>query len=392
MPEKADVFARLIELERQNAELSAVNQMLLKRVTELNFLHEMLTGLIKSYDLEATIEAILDMAMQITNSEAGFVMLGSSGCRSFRIITARGDFEPSLVEYLQGNGELLRAGNPARVLVLAHGNAAFKPLEERDPSLRSMMAVSLQVDGRVIGVLVLMHRHQGRDTHGIDYGQSHCAAVLAFAGQAALILDHTRLKIEYGRREAYLKTIAALTSAIDAKDTYTRHHSRNVASYAVALGEELGLSSEELAHIHYGASLHDIGKIGIPEAILNKPDRLTPGEFQIIKDHPAIGANILAPIDFLGEALKVVRHHHERYDGSGYPDGLKGESIPFAARVVGIADAWDAMTSQRAYRRALTVDEALRELQEGAGGQFDPAMVQVFARVFKNKPVLTGCD
>lgn len=385
-----DAFSRIIELERQNTDLLAVNRVLQNRVKELNFLHEVLTGLIKNYNLEGTIEAILDMAIKITDSEAGYVMLESGDCSSLEIISARGESDLSLREYLQSNTVIFQMCVSSEVVVLTHGDPAFKPLQEKDSLLRSLMAVPLVVESHVIGILLLMHRHQGQDDHRIEYTENHRSTVMAFAGQAALILDNTRLKIEYGRKDIYLKTITALTSAIDAKDTYTRNHSRNVARYAVALGEGLGLSSGELMNIHYGAILHDIGKIGVPEVILNKPGRLDPEEFQIIKAHPAIGANILAPIDFLGEALNIVRYHHERYDGSGYPDGLKGESIPYAARVVGIADAWDAMTSHRAYRRALGMEAAIRELQEGAGGQFDPVMVNIFAEIVFGFPRADG--
>lgn len=179
-------------------------------------------------------------------------------------------------------------------------------------------------------------------------------------------------------KEAYLKTITALTSAIDAKDTYTRNHSKNVARYAVSLGKSLGLSEKELSSIRYGAVLHDIGKIGIPDVILNKPGQLSEDEYKIIMGHPSIGASILAPIDFLQDSRDIVQHHHERYDGGGYPFGLKGESIPFAARVVGIADSWDAMTSDRSYRHALRREKAVLQLEEGSGSQFDPVMVKTF--------------
>lgn len=392
VPGAADVFSRIIELQRENNELLAANRMLHERVKQFELLQEVFNDLIKTYDLDGTIKSILDMAIKITYSEAGLVMLGNNGLGSFKVISALGEFDRSIREYLQNNTGFFSMCASSQQVVLTHGDPAFKPLHALDSSLRSLIAVPLRTERRVIGVLVLMHRHQGRDNHRIEYNENQRSTVVAFAGQAALILDNTRLKIEYGRRDLYLKTITALTSAIDAKDTYTRNHSRNVARYAVVLGERLGLSSEELLNINYGAILHDIGKIGIPEVILNKPGRLGTDEFQLIKTHPTIGVNILAPIDFLGEAIDVVRHHHERYDGNGYPYGLKGESIPYAARIVGIADAWDAMTSHRSYRHALTVEAAVRELQDGSGGQFDPVMVNVFIDIITINPELTGAD
>ncbi|OPY62332.1 MAG: Cyclic di-GMP phosphodiesterase response regulator RpfG [Pelotomaculum sp. PtaU1.Bin065] len=381
----ADANLSVIKLKRQNKALFSLNRMLQKRVRELSFLHEVLTGLIYNYNLEGTIEAILDMAIKITDSEAGYVLLESGKCGSLQIISARGEADSALREYLQNNTVIFQMCASAPAVVLTHGDAAFKPLQDRDSLLRSLMAVPLVVESRAIGILLLMHRHRGRDDHRIEYTRNQRSTVMAFAGQAALILDNTRLKIEYGRRDLYLKTITALTAAIDAKDAYTRNHSRNVARYAVALGEGLGLSAEELLNIHYGAILHDIGKIGVPEVILNKPGRLAPEEFQTIRAHPAIGAGILAPMDFLGEALNIVRYHHERYDGNGYPAGLKGESIPYAARIVGIADAWDAMTSHRAYRRALSPETAILEIRQGTGGQFDPVMANIFIKIINKE-------
>ncbi len=386
-PGAADVFSQVAELKRQNAELLAINLILHERIKELDFSQHVFNDLFKNYNLDSTIKSILDMATKITCSEAGLIMLGDNGFRSFKIISALGVFELSLKEYLQNNTSMFLACASSQEMVLTCGDSAFEPLHNLDPSLRSLMAVPLKTESRVIGVIVLMHRHQGRDNHRIDYDENQRSTIMTFAKQAALILDNTRLKIEFGRKELYLKTITALTSAIDAKDRYTRNHSRNVARYAVVLGEKLGLSSEEIMNINYGAILHDIGKIGVPEATLNKPGRLTPHEFELIKTHPTIGVNILAPIDFLEEAMNVVRHHHERYDGSGYPSGLKGESIPYAARIVAIADAWDAMTSHRSYRRALTVEAAIRELQAGSGGQFDPAMVNIFTYIIQKNRI-----
>ncbi|MFZ5642080.1 MAG: HD-GYP domain-containing protein [Bacillota bacterium] len=208
-----------------------------------------------------------------------------------------------------------------------------------------------------------------------DTGES-CRNILTQTSDATI-------KPEY-KNEAYFKTITALTTVIDAKDTYTRSHSKNVARYAVVLGRGLGVSSKELINVYNGAVLHDIGKIGIPDKILNKPGNLTPDEFEVIRNHPAIGAKLLEPINFLTELQSIVVYHHERYDGSGYPHGLKGESIPYTARIVGIADTWDAMTSHRPYRQALKTEEALRELEKGSGSQFDPAMVNTFISLVKN--------
>lgn len=374
---------RILLLEKQNMLLTQKNALLQEKVNEISFLHNVLTNLIKTYDFEGTVEAILDMAIKITHSEVGFVLLGSQGCDNLEVIATSGELVPAVRHHLQNKSCAFKLCFLSKVVELKGSCAELKTLQKLDASLRSAIAVPLVTNGHVIGLLVLMHRHQGQDDHRIEYSESDRNSLLSFAGQAALILDNTRMKIEHGRRDVYLKSITALTSAIDAKDRYTQNHSRNVASYAVALGKALGLSEEELSNIHFGAILHDIGKIGVPENILNKPGRLSKDEFHSIKSHPTMGAKILEPIDFLKEAINVVLYHHERYDGSGYPEGLKGETIPYTARLVSIADAWDAMTSHRSYRPALAQEAAVSQLQEGSGSQFDPYMTQVFTDMIK---------
>lgn len=202
------------------------------------------------------------------------------------------------------------------------------------------------------------------------------------------MLHNTLLKIENGKKEVYLETIAALVSAIDAKDRYTRNHSKNVARVAVMLSQGLKLNAREIQTIEYGALLHDIGKIGIPETILNKNGKLEHDEYERIKNHPVIGVKILQPVDFLQSIHAIVHYHHERIDGQGYPNGLKGEGIPFEARIVSIADAWDAMTSDRSYRKGISTEQAIGELQAHAGDQFDPHMVKAFIAIFKHNPLL----
>ncbi|HEX3014896.1 MAG TPA: HD-GYP domain-containing protein [Desulfobacteria bacterium] len=183
-------------------------------------------------------------------------------------------------------------------------------------------------------------------------------------------------------RDNYFKTIQALVRAIEAKDTYTEGHSTRVAEYSVAIAEELGLKDDLVEGIRYTAILHDVGKIGISEAILNKREKLADSEWEAIRNHPVIGEKIVKDIDFLYDIHLGVRHHHERYDGKGYPDGLKGEEIPLVARVIAVADSFDAMTSDRTYRRGKNVSEALAELRRVAGTQLDQTAVEAFIKVY----------
>ena len=177
--------------------------------------------------------------------------------------------------------------------------------------------------------------------------------------------------------------IYALAVAVEAKDPYTRGHSERVAEFSVRLANALGLFSRDFAIIRGAALLHDIGKIGISGSILRKPGSLTGIEFQQVKKHPGIGERICLSLKFARDMLPIIRHHHERFDGKGYPDGLKGEKIPLMARIVAVADAFDAMTSDRPYRPGMTVDEALNVLGGGAGSQWDPELVAVFINMIR---------
>ncbi|MGE5753553.1 MAG: HD-GYP domain-containing protein [Deltaproteobacteria bacterium] len=179
----------------------------------------------------------------------------------------------------------------------------------------------------------------------------------------------------------YVRSIDALIKALEAKDFYTRGHSQRVTMYSVAIGKAMGLHLEQIELLRQAAVLHDLGKIGVREAILNKPGRLTPDEFQEITLHPVVSTRILQPIPFFRPLLPAILHHHERFDGKGYPDGIGGLDIPLESRIMSIADTFDAMTSTRAYRKALSLDEANQEIRRCSGTQFDPEIVPVFLEV-----------
>ncbi|MBI3977997.1 MAG: HD domain-containing protein [Chloroflexi bacterium] len=181
-------------------------------------------------------------------------------------------------------------------------------------------------------------------------------------------------------QEAYLATLEALAGALDVRDAYTHSHSRAVAHYAVAIGRELDLPPEDLESLHWAGLLHDIGKIGIPDAVLRKAGKPTEDEWRVIKTHPDVGHRLLSPLKFLRRALPAVRHHQERFDGRGYPSGLRASAIPLLARVVAVADAFHAMTSQRPYRLAMTTEQAIDGLRRGRGTQFDPTIVDACLR------------
>jgi len=196
-----------------------------------------------------------------------------------------------------------------------------------------------------------------------------------------LILARRSFELYTKMRKVYLDTIRALAAAIDAKDPYTKGHSERVAETSVVLAQELNLPGREIENIEYTALLHDIGKIGIADSILGKESSLTSQEFDKIKEHTVMGAKIIEPVDFLKDSYGAIYHHHERYNGDGYPDGLKEKDIPLLSRIIAVADAYDAMGSDRPYRKKLSKDKILKELKDQAGKQFDPEIVKVLISV-----------
>jgi putative two-component system response regulator len=183
------------------------------------------------------------------------------------------------------------------------------------------------------------------------------------------------------QRSLFLSTVKSLVSAIDAKDEYTRHHSTRVTEFTLKIAAKMGFSEKELGDLELASLLHDVGKIAVPESVLNKPGKLTDAEFMLIKEHPARGEAILRPVIELKEMARVVRAHHERYDGSGYPDKLKGREIPLGARIMAIADTYDSITSERPYRKAASHRYAVKEIISCSGTQFDPEVVEHFLEI-----------
>ncbi|MBR3249331.1 MAG: HD domain-containing protein [Clostridia bacterium] len=193
-------------------------------------------------------------------------------------------------------------------------------------------------------------------------------------------LSETYKKLE----SAYMESIETLRHTVDAKDTYTRGHSDRVAEISVLIGEKLGLSDKDLRILRLGGLFHDIGKIGVPDSILQKESKLTDDEYSEIKNHPAIGVHILSTASIFNDIIPIVKHHHEKWDGNGYPSRLKGESIPYLARIATIADSFDAMSSKRSYRDSLPLDIIKEEFRKNRGIQFDPVLDDLFLEILEN--------
>jgi putative nucleotidyltransferase with HDIG domain len=213
-------------------------------------------------------------------------------------------------------------------------------------------------------------------------------ASTALRRQTETVRQRSKALMEaYARlEESSLEAIESLNATVEAKDPYTAGHSLRVKRIAVALGEELRLEKPRMDALRFGALFHDIGKLAVPDAVLTKPDRLTPQEYEVVKAHSSDGARIVGKFSRLRESVPIIEHHHERWDGSGYPAGLADDAIPLEAAIVGLADAWDAMTTTRPYHRALTLEEACAEIRNGRGGQFAPRVVDAFFVTLKRRP------
>jgi putative nucleotidyltransferase with HDIG domain len=241
---------------------------------------------------------------------------------------------------------------------------------------KSLICVPLVTHNKTIGVLEVLNKLDGS-----DFNESDMHTLVSVATTAAMAIENTRLHQTI--LDAYKSTISTLAAAIDAKDPYTLGHSQRVMEFSLLAGSSLSLPTEEMEILEYAGILHDIGKIVVDARILNKPGNLTLPEWNIIREHPAIGANLLKKIPFLEKASNIVLYHHERYDGKGYPDGLKGEEIPMGARLIAVADAFDTMTTDRSYRPASSIDYSVNELRGCTGTQFCPVAVEAFISGFR---------
>ncbi len=241
---------------------------------------------------------------------------------------------------------------------------------------RNLMAVPLMSVGRTIGVVEAINKISSD-----RFSDKDLRVLELVAKQIAMHISNALLYAKV--KNMFMNTITALVKAVDAKDPYTRGHSERVRDYSVLIGRSAGLGKKDLRNLELSALLHDIGKIGIDDRVLKKAGRLTDEEYEIIKKHPVIGAEILSSIPEMKDVIPGVRHHHEKWNGKGYPDGLKGKEIPLNARIIAIADTYDAMTSTRVYRPALSPQMALDEIKKFSGIQFDPELSNVFISSMK---------
>ncbi len=348
------------------------------RIGELHAIFEIDKAITSAIDLETVLQQIVQMSIGLLDAKISSLMLIDEESQELVIAAAHGLSE----SYIQKGpikigesvaGKVIQEGRPIAVDNIGDDPRHAYAEQARMEGLCSLLSVPLNLKDRVIGVLnIYTDEPHYFNPHEINLFTS-------LASQAAIAIENARLFESL--EEIYIEVITAMASAIDARDAYTHGHSHRVTEYAVAIAEELGLSPAEVDIIRNASILHDVGKIGIKEDILKKPGRLTEEERREMEYHPFIGTKILQSVKLLEPVMPLVYHHHERFDGTGYPDGLRGEEIPQGARIISIADAFESMTSDRPYRKALPLEEAMAEMRYGAGRQFDPRLVEVFMRL-----------
>jgi putative nucleotidyltransferase with HDIG domain len=243
-------------------------------------------------------------------------------------------------------------------------------------NIKSAICVPLESQRKILGAIYL----DSLSAAGV-FTEYHLELLSAIGKQAGIAIERARLIRDL--EMLFYGAIRTLIATIEAKDHYTKGHTERVTTYALQIAQELGIPESEIESLQLASLLHDVGKIGIPEKILKKPGKLTPGEYEIMKRHPTIGADIISNIENIDKVKNIVASHHEKWDGSGYTHGLKGEEIPLGARILAVADAFDAMTSTRSYRRNFSEEEVIKEFKRCAGFQFDREVVKAFFRAYQ---------
>jgi hypothetical protein len=320
--------------------------------------------------------AVLDCACRLMKCDRGSVMMWSEKEGCLEIVAAR-SATTEKIQHL-----FLKPGEGVAGKAFASGQPIFIADPAEDPryvapaagDVEPFVSIPLMVKGKPIGVLNL-HAKPGAESFS-DYNVKFLGIL---AGESAVMLHN--MDLFDSLQTFYLEMVQTLARAVDSKDAYTHEHSDRARVKARKVALEMSLPEQMVRYVEYAALLHDIGKIGIDEAILLKPGKLTPEEYEQMKKHPIIGHQILSPVKYLGPVAQMVLYHQEWYDGRGYPEGLKGEEIPLGSRIVAVLDAWDAMTSDRPYRKALGREIAVGELKKGSGTQFDPKVVETFLRL-----------
>lgn len=372
-----ETLATQIATAIENARLYSQKE---QKLVEITMLHNLGLALNSSLDLKNIITQIIESMKSIFRADMASIMLWDEKREKLKIISHIGLPEEYIHELTFAPGEgvaggVARSGKPRLI-----ANTLLEPSYKKhnvlhDEKPKSLACAPIVVKNRVEGVICC---ERLLETGG-PFTADNLNLLTTLSCHAAVAIENSNLYNDLLR--VYLETVQSLAAALDAKDSYTHGHSRRVTSLALAIAREVGMSENETNTLKHAALLHDIGKIGIAESILQKPSRLTSEEFDCIRSHPITGARILESVEFLKSVCLQIKHHHERFDGRGYPDGLKGERIPLGSRIIALADTYDAMTSTRPYRKGLSHETALEEIKSCAGSQFDPEIVGIFIKI-----------
>jgi putative nucleotidyltransferase with HDIG domain len=325
----------------------------------------------------------MDALIALMRAERGFLMLRDLHTGELSVRTARG------LDHVDLDEDEFKVSKTVIQRVTESGEPVLTTNAQEDPRfdakmsimayhLRSILCFPLKIKNEMIGVVYV----DNRERIGV-FRDADLSLISAFADQAAVAIDGARLfeQLQESHRErerAYQATLEGWVRALDLRDKETEGHTQRVTVLTQRLARLIGVDEKVLVHIKRGALLHDIGKMGIPDGILLKPGGLTAEERKLMQKHPVYAYEMLSPIDFLVPAIDIPYCHHEKWDGTGYPRGLKGEEIPFAARIFPVVDVWDALTSKRPYREPLPYEEARQWIRDGSGKHFDPQVVEAF--------------
>jgi putative nucleotidyltransferase with HDIG domain len=350
-------------------------------VSELDKLLEACRAIHEEKDPERILHGILDTTIRAFQLDECSILLSDPSTNRFRVYnlstlnTGTPGSEASSIEREEVHGEL--PGEEGRVLAGSLDGPGDGQRAEGGRAVSTAISVPLYLRNEMIGVLNADKRRSGGrfDAHQLKL-------LYIFASQVAVSVENVRL--HENLKEKLLNAVSTLAMALEAKDAYTRGHSQRVSHYSVQIARELGLDEREVEAIRLAGILHDIGKIGIRDEILHKAGRLTDDEWKQIRKHPEVSVSILSRIPDLKGIIKIIRHHHEHFDGNGYPSGLSGEQIPLGARVLAVTDMLDALISDRPYREKITFMEAIEEIRKVSGTQLDPHIVEALDRLVES--------
>ena len=354
---------------------------MIKRLEQLNALTELSALINSTLDTGEIRERAIVAAIRLLNAEAGSLILIDQDSGDMFFEVAIGDKGEKVKEIRLKKGEgiagwVAEKGEAIIIHDVQSDQRFFKTADKRSTFItRDMVCVPVKTKDKVIGVLEAINRRNG------IFDEEDKEALTSLANQVAIAIENANLYQEL--REVFYGTAQALAETIEKRDPYTGGHTKRVMNYSIAIGKAIGLSKKEIEDLRLAAILHDVGKIGVRDNILLKEDRLDPEELEKMNMHPQYGADILNHVKKLRDIIPGVRGHHERIDGKGYPDKLKDGDIPTIARIIAVADTFDAMTTDRPYRKAMSSETALEELRKNSGIQFDKDVVEAFIRGYK---------